>query len=396
MTSKKLQRDVHQALRSWHSVHNTESNLLSTLRLIRTEQDALADQSAEKLRRVTNIFLEGMLSRLEEANEFDARLLRMRFLERVPLSQVATSIHFSEDAVNRMQRSAIGQLAGIIASQEKMAARTLVAAMKSRLAEANYNNLVGLEEERKRLIAALLAPDAPPIHVVSGIGGIGKTALTDSVARELIDTLAFEDAAMVVLQTDELIADDARNPRGIRAEVVKQLYDKLPFMKDAVNDEQRMVNLRQRLQSRPHLIIIDNIESRAVASYLVGQLYSVIGAGRIVLTSREMPDSMHPLGMTTLSELSIADALMLLRQTARENNLDELAVASDEELQPIVQLTGGNPYAIKLVVQLSRQDGYSIYSEWTKGGGTPFTTGCVYTYLSARLGQFARRFTRIA
>ncbi|MCB0257735.1 MAG: hypothetical protein KDI55_28755, partial [Anaerolineae bacterium] len=111
--------------------------------------------------------------------------------------------------------------------------------------------------------------------------------------------------------------------------------------------------LDERLQARPHLLVIDNIESAVEMEALLPLLARWLNPTRVILTSRVRIPTVHAAYRYLISALGAADALRLVRQEAQRGNLPEVANRSDAELMPIYQTVGGNPLALRLVVGLA-------------------------------------------
>jgi hypothetical protein len=74
---------------------------------------------------------------------------------------------------------------------------------------------------------------------------------------------------------------------------------------------------------------------------------------KFIITSRSRPTVSAPAYFVSIEELPLHDAADLLRFHAKAIGLDELAQSEDKDLQPIYDLTGGNPLALKLVASLA-------------------------------------------
>lgn len=134
--------------------------------------------------------------------------------------------------------------------------------------------------------------------------------------------------------------------------LLTDLGSQLGLESGAASRPARVAAVRQRLKGKPHLVIIDNLESEAVADYLLNQLVDLAEPSRFLLTTRTHPAGQAAVRHFSLPELSLEDASQLLRHHAAEVGVLVAAKATDEEIERIYQVIGGNPLALKLVVGL--------------------------------------------
>jgi hypothetical protein len=104
------------------------------------------------------------------------------------------------------------------------------------------------------------------------------------------------------------------------------------------------------LKLTPTLVVVDNLETMADYQTLLPTLLKLANPTKFLLTSRHSLRAHPDIFSWTLPELSLADTLYLLRQEAKTRGLAGVAEATDDQLQPIHHLVGGNPLALKLVV----------------------------------------------
>jgi hypothetical protein len=117
-------------------------------------------------------------------------------------------------------------------------------------------------------------------------------------------------------------------------------------------EQQRLV--KQFLQQRRCLVVIDNLETMADYDVLLPELKRWQRPSKFLLTSRlRLLDELDVFSFS-LQELPSLAAIELMRLEAGRTNFMALLQASDEELLQIYNVVGGNPLAIKLVVGQSR------------------------------------------
>lgn len=130
-------------------------------------------------------------------------------------------------------------------------------------------------------------------------------------------------------------------------EVLRQLDPQADLLAPAAA---KVATVQQRLRAEPHLLVVDNLETVADYATLLPALRSLTRPSKILLTTRHLPDQHADLFCYALPELSAADAFALLRSEGALRGLALLRAATDAQLQPIYEVVGGNPLALKLVV----------------------------------------------
>jgi hypothetical protein len=341
-----LYSTIHKALRSWHHLDVAGLDLFAGLLTLRPYQFDRRGADPMQRRQALNKFLAETIATLAEYHPDFARILRQRFIRGELIASVALDMNFSEDQVNRLQREAIEYLAAIIYGKEQ-AARTL---HKDRLMAAlpgpSYGQLVGVQSVHDHIFERLLVADTDQLVALVGLGGIGKTALADAVARQAIQTLAFED---VVWMRAELPPEgQALNP--VAAELVVQIARSLENGEEEA--KLSLGELNDRLHHRPHLIVIDNLHEELVRTDLLDRLASLAGASKFLLTSRLRPPMFPHLRIVTVPELARQDAKQLLLAQAAANGWPASAKDLEQNAAAVLKLIGGNPLALKLVVGL--------------------------------------------
>jgi hypothetical protein len=112
----------------------------------------------------------------------------------------------------------------------------------------------------------------------------------------------------------------------------------------------KLAAVQQQLRQQAHLLVVDNLETVADYATLLPALRQLTRPSKILLTTRHLPEQAEDLFCYALPELSATDAFALLRHEGALRGLALLRQASDAQLQPIYEVVGGNPLALKLVV----------------------------------------------
>lgn len=346
-----LHDNIYHALKQWHKGSDRDSPLARLTVVKRSQAEGYTIGQA-----INNVLLEG-LGRLEEKNAEGAQVLRLRFLDGKTVSVVGNQLNIADATVHNRRKTAFRHLAKIIFQLEEEAAKERQLKLLARLEAPTYTELIGLEQAKSRLMKVVLSPAAPWLISVEGYGGIGKTTLADTVARQVIQENAFYDLAWVSARRDRLtmfgeieaLEQPVLSSAGLIEKLATQLMGNL-LMSPEFSLEHATRALQVRLKEHPHLIIIDNLETVTDVEALLPTLRRFAAPTKILFTTRQSLFPEPDVYRYVAQELSEANALQLVREGARLGNLMALAHASDEELSLIYKTVGGNPLALRLIV----------------------------------------------
>lgn len=350
---KELRRSVHTALRAWQRFDNTPENLLADLVLVQEQRQTLSDTSPPNLRLATNQILLAHINELEKHNQQGARILTMRFIDGDIIQKVANKLHLSVDQVKRQQRDAIDSLARLLLANEMTARHTRAQMMEASLTPPTYTALFGVDKLRNTLVNKLLLSGPPWVLAIVGIGGIGKTSLADASVRSVIREFQFEKVIWLRVNTPVVGIDSTLSHLTLDNMMVQLAQQLSPHLPPETPTELRNLQVRQTLKTIPYLIVIDNLELEADSAYLLPLLNDLANPSKFLLTARTHAPGQVGVFSLPLKELSLQDAADLIRHHAQHINFGDLAGASLDELQPIYEVIGGNPLALKLVVGLA-------------------------------------------
>lgn len=349
LTSNELHLDVLVALRAWRNLVGTPANLLESLRLVHIEREKMEGASPTTRRLATNQVLIRAMETLQKQDHLGAEILSLRFMNGDTVLMVGRKLNLSEDQIKRRQREAITNLSQIICEQETAVRRQHAYHLQAQLMPADYNQLFGLDDNHQQLLMQLQQKSSPWVTAIVGIGGIGKTALADSIARTIIPIFIYEQ--VIWLQVD---SSHNRPPNETLDNLLTLLAQKLcPQFSPGTPPEQRNGQLRQVLKSAAYLVVIDNLESEADVAFMADVLNDLANPSKFLLTSRVRLPASALASSLVLDELSPQDTVALIRHHAQIIHLPDLANASDDKLLTIYEVTGGNPLAVKLVVGLT-------------------------------------------
>jgi LuxR family glucitol operon transcriptional activator len=355
LTTDTLKDQIHEALSLWHR-GSLAGSPLADLLVYRSAQTEGANA-----RRITNQLLLDAIAQLERGDAQAAAILRLRFADDQSAQIVANRLNVSEGHVFKKQREAIEQLADILMDTELAARSERQERLVRRVELPTYSTLFGMESAVEGLAQILVQPGPPWFVSVEGIGGIGKTSLLTALVRRMIQEgvvgwRGFVDLAWVTARQQLFNAGGALGQVERPALTGEQLtYDLaaqlLPEGEGAGLPLDRLtLALGRRLKAAPHLIVVDNLESRADMEAVLTAIRPWANPTKFLLGSRRSLFDASELYHHRLPELGEADVLALVRHEARLRNLPALAQADDAQLHAIYRTVGGNPLALRLVV----------------------------------------------
>ncbi|HSM57007.1 MAG TPA: NB-ARC domain-containing protein [Candidatus Sulfomarinibacteraceae bacterium] len=346
MTQEQLREYIHEALRAWHKLDAAGAALPAALLLVRRRMQEGSEGQAVDAQQATKALIQETLQALAARDEGAANVLRQRFIENKTLYNVGNQLNVSQYTVSRMQQAALAAAASVLWEKEQAAREERQARIEALLPPPTYSRLFGLDDAQTTLLQKLQPSQPPWVVAVAGIGGIGKTALADAVTRALVRQPAFDDVLWLRI---ERTGEAASGPALVK-HVIDRMAERL--MGDYVADtcERRLVQIRRRLAATPHLVVIDNLETKEGLSELGAHLKELADPGKFLLTTRVRPQS--ALFTQSLNELGFEDAAALLQHHAQEAGISFMTQATAGDLEDIYTVTGGNPLALRLVVSL--------------------------------------------
>lgn len=396
LSPEQLRENLQSALKQW-SAKGEPTPFLARLRLF---QQALQRCQGHAALALSHLLEEGV-ARLAVENERHALLLRLRFAEDRTAFDVANQLDTAESSFYLLQRTAIQRLAELLYNQEVALRHALQLTIEQRLDAPTYTELIGVAATMDTLLRQLRQPGPPWLLALEGMGGMGKTALANALARQIIAHPApFVDVGWVTARQARydlagvIIAEDepALHSTALIEALWQQLWGQTQTTALLPHD-QKLQMLRSRLKQQPHLIVIDNLETLHDVESLLPLLQSLLNPTKFLLTSRLHFGGGSGVYHCTVPALTEADALQLVRQEARISNLTHLAAAPDDALREIYATVGGNPLALRLVVGQAYVHALgAILADLKRARGTQVEQ--LYTYLYrwawARLDEPAR------
>lgn len=351
--------DVLGALRLWHGGETNYWPLTKMrLGLNLTQAEDVYGTLAEGGPAANNrAILSYGLNQLRKVSPEAEDLLRERFENRRDVLTVANRLNISESTLYYRQRQAVSHLTEILVQHEDLASAEWRNSMSNRLGIPSYETLVGIEVPEKILQDALFNEETHFIVSIDGIGGLGKTALADYLARQIIQTTRFDEIAWVTAKHTHLsmlgrLQIESGRPALTLPLLIENLFNQLHVAQSHENmtQLQRQRLLHRFIKERRCLIIIDNLETVADYRNLLPELKKWQGPSKFLLTSRIRLLAEPGIFSYSHKELDEIATLQLIRQEAKRAGFTDLAVAKDENLLQIFNVVGGNPLALKLII----------------------------------------------
>jgi hypothetical protein len=226
-----------------------------------------------------------------------------------------------------------------------------------------YTRLVGRQEEIGTILEKLRTPDpmAPPVIAITGLGGIGKTALAYEVAERamlegLFNGLVWESAKLEELEGGRIV----RLPRppslsfeSLASAIARQLgYDALLQLPPS----ELQNRIRHILQTDSYLIVVDNLETVEAYEELARQLHNLLSPSqsqqpsRALLTSRERLTEIPYIHDHYIRGLSKPASMEFIEQEAHDRGAPGILQAGQRLLDRVFKVAYGMPLAIKLII----------------------------------------------
>ena len=256
------------------------------------------------------------------------------------VQDIAHTIGVSERQIHRRMRHGCRRLAGQISHREAEArARNRRAWLRLKLPPPAYTTLFDPGNALASLYDGVLSPP-PFVTLLTGPGGIGKTALAHALAQRLIEEDRFLDFAWVSLTSQTAYAT-------LLATLARSL-DYFYLAESAPADLE--AGLRVRLAGQRVLIVLDNADYLDDYADSLARLAALIAPGHAILTARRQPPSGAPVRIFPLSPLDRTSFEALLREHARLRRISQAERLGAGAVDAIYTATGGNPLAGQLVV----------------------------------------------
>lgn len=234
----------------------------------------------------------------------------------------------------------------------------------SNLPSQGYRELLGRKNYIDSIIDALNDSHGRRVVSIDGLGGIGKTALAREIAEDSPNR-GFEE---VVWLTASIRDDSERMTFETVLDGIARQLNVSSLLK--LEGEERINKTRELLSSKRALIVLDNMETaQELQNLIADKLFSILGSSKALLTSRHRFRNIeNDICSFHIGGVSKEIALQLVKDTAVEKNMPTVLDVSDDELEPIIDVTGNedagySPMALKFMIgQLEKYDPDEILS----------------------------------
>ena len=160
-----------------------------------------------------------------------------------------------------------------------------------------FDRLVGRDRIIDEVMARLADPAGRSIFVLSGLGGIGKTAIAYEMAQRLLSVGAFTKLAWETARSEEFVGVEVKTRRttspewgGVLISMARQLgHDDLLSL--PLSELEKA--LGRILRSENMLVVLDNLESLQAVGEVAERLYRMVSpasgadSSKVLITSRE-------------------------------------------------------------------------------------------------------------
>ena len=234
-------------------------------------------------------------------------------------------------------------------------------AVRGQVPMLRQDDLIGRRRVMRQTLRALRQPAGRTAGVVlTGIGGVGKSAVAGRVMQRLL-----EDGWAVAVHTGRLMlapmaAQVGRELAGVQGHDTRGHALAAALQQSGVPDEERLPLLLQTLRECRVLLVLDDFEQNLTTGGerfhdpdtrdLLRALAESAHAGRLLLTCRHpVPGVASLLTEQTVGPLSAAEVRKLVLR------LDGLHALAASELTTALKLIGGHPRMLELLDALLRR-----------------------------------------
>ena len=231
-----------------------------------------------------------------------------------------------------------------------------------------YRQLFGRDEEVITLVNRLQEPSFNCLVAITGVGGVGKTALAYAVAKQLMTQGWYERLLWLSVDVPDPYVDHI--PPNVTFESLIDILTKR-LQLDAgtqLSLKEQIQQVRLVFQKHKFLVVIDNLEVTTTVHTLLKHLINFADSSKFLITGRIQPRKQADVFIFPLQELSLAASSALMRHHAQMVSVHGLQQVSDKALTTIYKVIGGNPQALRFTARLASQLPFDyILSELQKG-----------------------------
>jgi hypothetical protein len=222
-----------------------------------------------------------------------------------------------------------------------------------------YRAVVGRSAYVTRIADLLRDESGLPTVVISGLGGIGKTAVAREVVKAVSSDGSFQKTAWSSAKLEAFEGTsivpllESIDWLTMLITIAEQLGITLPKQ---VNQALVAEKIREVVHEQACLIVLDNLETLETAHAVARECYALLMPpsdthhSKILITSRKRLTALEYVVDEPLAGLAYEDSLQLLREEATRRSADAILNATPALLGEIHEVTGGMPLALILIV----------------------------------------------
>lgn len=347
---------IHQALRVYHC--DDELARLARLTELAAVQAQRCGRPGLHPGAAVRAVLKAGLDELAAADRAGADLLARHYIQGETIAQIAHASDYSESYLYKKQRQVLTSLAqhiwqAEVGDQQHGLTEALALAL-AELPPPTYSRLFGVGGILARVQGFLAAEEAHWLTAIDGLGGIGKTALARTAVEALVRAGRFTRVRWLTARQHYFAwggVQVTHTPVMTYAELLAELWRGLGLgALPALGEREIERGVREGLGRERTVIVLDNLETAADVRALVAGLDRLARPAKVLVTTRHRIDAYEGATSITAHELPVADALAFIHYHAVERNVAAVLAAPLADLARIVNVTGGCPLAIKLVV----------------------------------------------
>lgn len=342
-----IEAGILEALTHW----NDDDRVERALGFLRMVSKAGRDGAITPVR----MLLKNKVKELSKQDIEVSQALQMRYWQGEVLQAVAQALNVSIATAKRKCDHGVLRLTEMITRSEANCRARLVEYNLATLPPPSYGNLFGQAGTLDLLEEQILAEGAPWIIALIGLGGTGKSAVTDALVRRLLPKLRFERVIWLRSDTHEGANDSPAVAivDRLATDLAAQILGEERQQKWSDVDQSRAV--WQTLKGKPHLIVIDNLENDSETLVLMELLSGLANPTKFLVTTRSYQINQAGVYHVTLGDLS--------REAARDLLIEQLRISGpsgppadpieqEKLVDAIFETVGGHPLAIKLIARM--------------------------------------------
>jgi NB-ARC domain-containing protein len=395
---------IEECLNNYASDVHLFQSPLTTWQVVKRRLPTGIASTPEQLAATVRTVLDELIDSLQTSDSFDLNSASARryiiadhlYRQGLKQSEICPArLPLSKSQFYRERTEILTTLANYIQRWEQRTVQSRkLAAFKAlaTLSPGHDSRLIGMDSLAEQITEALTSPDGPKLISLSGLGGLGKTALTQEVVARVLHSDQMNAIGWINCQRDrftgtrfEISHEPPLTIDSFFNDLLRQLAPSsvsdgylFELISSQVSDQrvtfdQVLCYLDQELEGRepsylglsekrsmiidllwdvPTLIVVDGLEAMPGAEALIEELSQIASCTemKVLMTSRTRFSECQYVKHFEITPVSEPDALQLVRMFGEEMGIKAVCEASLEDLRPIADAADGNPLIIKWIV----------------------------------------------